>query len=243
MTSVSFNVKDDDKTETEQCLNDFINKNDLLMIENIPINDILYESTNNTEQITGFSSQKYCYHFDFPLLKESGYVEIFPNKITILFPDKHNENNKDSYVCSKDINLFINKQIKFSYQWLPIHTLHDFLRIKDMLNKGYFEFLKLLQWSDNEYWYKENPQLYNELITTKCGLLYNINCFENNFNTSVQLDIEKKTQNQKSNPIYLPFNLQIYIGTNMVFCLERDLKDLKIEDIYAVLIFIMQKIK
>lgn len=224
---------DKDKTETEQN-------------ESSTTNTSKNTYSVEEEEITNISSQKFCYHFDFPSLQESGYVEFFPNKIIIQFPDKHNENNKESYMCSKNINVFVNKEIKFSYQWLPIHTFYDFLRIKDMLDKSYYEFLRLLQWSNNEYYYQDTsqmyqdtPQIYNELITTKHSLSYNIYCFENSFNTSVELDINK-TLHKTS---YLPINLQIYIGNNLIFCLERDLKYLELKDIYIVFLFIMQKIK
>lgn len=186
-----------------------------------------------------FSSQKFLYHFDFPSVTESGYVELSPNKITLSFPDKHNldENNKDTYIHGQTVTFFINKQAKFSYQWVPIYTFQDFARMKDMLNKAYCELLKLLQWSDYEL--TDYLKHYTELITSHRGETYNLNCFENLYNTTIELEV-KKIPNQIIQKRSI--NFQIYIGSNLIFCLEKDLNMLNNIDVYFVSTFILQKL-
>ena len=185
------------------------------------------------------SYKKFLYHFDFPSVKESGYVELIPSKITLLFPDKHNlpENSKEIYSNSQNVTLFVNNQAKFSYQWLPIYTFQDFARMKDMLSKSYFEFLNLLQWTD--YDPTDFTKHYTELITIHTGETYTLNCFENSYNTTIELDIKKiPAQVIQERPI----NFQIYIGSNLIFCLERDLKTLNNIEVYFVATFLLQKL-
>lgn len=198
--------------------------------------------TLNENELIPSMSQKYFYHFDFQNLTESGYVEIFQDKIILLFPDKHNlsENTKDSYIYNKNVNVFINKHIKFSYQWLPIYTFLDFQKIKDMLSKVYYEFLRLVQWLDYENYGYEFSRYYSELVTVSKAESYTLNCFEDIYNISIDLELK-----ERSNiiPIKTPFDLQIYIGSNLIFCIKRDLKLLDFYDLCYVLSFILQKIK
>lgn len=198
--------------------------------------------TDKIDQLPNIS-QKYFYHFDFPNLTESGFVEICQNKIILLFPDKHNlsENTTDSHIYNKNINVFINKQIKFSYQWLPIYTFSDFQKTKDMLNRVYFEYLRFIQWLDYDNSGFECAKYYDELVTVTGAKSYTINCFENMSNISIDLELNKNKTNTLIKKI--PFNLQFYIGSNLIFCIERDLGTLEYNDLCIVLSLILQKIK
>ena len=108
--------------------------------------------------------------------------------------------------------------------------------MKDMLSKSYFEFLKLLQWTD--YDPTDFTKHYTELITIHTGETYTLNCFENSYNTTIELDIKKiPAQVIQERPI----NFQIYIGSNLIFCLERDLKALNNIEVYFVATVLLQK--
>ena len=184
-------------------------------------------------------SEKFMYYFDYPGLCESGYVETSPNKITIKFPEKKNVTLKDEFCCNQDVMMFINNQQLFAYQWLPIYTLQDFYKVKDIFNRCYFEYSKLTNWNhfENAYYFSTN---HNDKITSYNKQSFKLSCFENLYCTSIDIFIPITTT---QNTYFSSIEVQIYIGTNLIFSNKRDFKNmLFVHDVYFLTNFILNKL-
>jgi hypothetical protein len=183
------------------------------------------------------SSEKTIYHFDDPLLKESGYVEIFPNKVVLLFPEKISSTNYLSNV--QNVQLYINKKLVFHYNWLPILTSIDLIRCKNMFDRAYSEYTALIDWN---FWPGCHfyPQLYNESVSVYSNPGYTLTCFENYNTTSIELVIKPS---QTQNPLH-SFNVhaQIYVGPYLTFCSKSSLNHLDTNVIHLILSFILYKL-
>ena len=184
-------------------------------------------------------SERFMYYFDYPGLCESGYVETSPNKITIKFPEKKNVTLKDEFCCNQDVMMFINNQQLFAYQWLPIYTLQDFYKVKDIFNRCYFEYSKLNNWNhfENAYFFSTN---HNDKITSYNKQSFKLSCFENLYCTSIDIFIPITTT---KNTYFSAIEVQIYIGTNLIFSNKRDFKNmLFVHDVYFLTNFILNKL-
>ena len=184
-------------------------------------------------------SERFMYYFDYPGLCESGYVETSPNKITIKFPEKKNVTLKDEFCCNQDVMMFINNQQLFAYQWLPIYTLQDFYKVKDIFNRCYFEYSKLTNWNhfENAYYFSTN---HNDKITSYNKQSFKLSCFENLYCTSIDIFIPITTT---KNTYFSSIEVQIYIGTNLIFSNKRDFKNmLFVHDVYFLTNFILNKL-
>ena len=184
-------------------------------------------------------SERFMYYFDYPGLCESGYVETSPNKITIKFPEKKNVTLKDEFCCNQDVMMFINNQQLFAYQWLPIYTLQDFYKVKDIFNRCYFEYSKLTNWNhfENAYYFSTN---HNDKITSYNKQSFKLSCFENLYCTSIDIFIPITTT---QNTYFSSIEVQIYIGTNLIFSNKRDFKNmLFVHDVYFLTNFILNKL-
>ena len=184
-------------------------------------------------------SERFMYYFDYPGLCESGYVETSPNKITIKFPEKKNVTLKNEFCCNQDVMMFINNQQLFAYQWLPIYTLQDFYKVKDIFNRCYFEYSKLNNWNhfENAYFFSTN---HNDKITSYNKQSFKLSCFENLYCTSIDIFIPITTT---KNTYFSAIEVQIYIGTNLIFSNKRDFKNmLSVHDVYFLTNFILNKL-
>jgi hypothetical protein len=183
------------------------------------------------------SSEKTIYHFDDPLLKESGYVEIFSNKIVLLFPEKISSTNYLSNI--QNVQLFINRKLVFHYNWLPILTTLDLMKCKNMFDRAYSEYTALIDWN---FWpgYHFYPQLYNEFISVYNNPSYSLSCFENYNTTSIELNI-KSLQNQNPS-LSSNVHAQIYLGPYLTFCSKTCFDHLDTNVIYLILSFILYKL-
>ena len=184
-------------------------------------------------------SERFMYYFDYPGLCESGYVETSPNKITIKFPEKKNVTLKNEFCCNQDVMMFINNQQLFAYQWLPIYTLQDFYKVKDIFNRCYFEYSKLTNWNhfENAYYFSTN---HNDKITSYNKQSFKLSCFENLYCTSIDIFIPITTT---QNTYFSSIEVQIYIGTNLIFSNKRDFKNmLFVHDVYFLTNFILNKL-
>ena len=184
-------------------------------------------------------SERFMYYFDYPGLCESGYVETSPNKITIKFPEKKNVTLKNEFCCNQDVMMFINNQQLFAYQWLPIYTLQDFYKMKDIFNRCYFEYSKLTNWNhfENAYYFSTN---HNDKITSYNKQSFKLSCFENLYCTSIDIFIPITTT---KNTYFSSIEVQIYIGTNLIFSNKRDFKNmLFVHDVYFLTNFILNKL-
>jgi hypothetical protein len=182
------------------------------------------------------SSEKYIYHFDNPLLKESGYIQIFGNRIEILFP----EQTEKSQFCVPIKQFYINKQLVFHTNWLPITTSTDFLKCQDILNRLYCEYTTVIHWN---VWPSTHasPKYYNESSTLYNNSLYSLSCFENCTTTSIELDLKSSVS-----PVIAeqnkPFHVQLYIGPHKMFCSEKDLVVLDADSVNFILSYVLYKL-
>jgi len=122
--------------------------------------------------------EKFNYYFDFPQSVEKGYIEILENEINLFFPIMDLvEHSK--YSLNQRVLLFINGQLLFSYDWLPIYTNNDLIKIKEMLTKCYYVFSDKIKnqtenidytpifYDEKEMSYSTNSFKFNDLIKIK----------------------------------------------------------------------------
>ena len=146
---------------------------------------------------------------------------------------------KDEFCCNQDVMMFINNQQLFAYQWLPIYTLQDFYKVKDIFNRCYFEYSKLTNWNhfENAYYFSTN---HNDKITSYNKQSFKLSCFENLYCTSIDIFIPITTT---QNTYFSSIEVEIYIGTNLIFSNKRDFKNmLFVHDVYFLTNFILNKL-
>jgi hypothetical protein len=209
------------------------------------------KTETETENSKKNMSEKFIYHFDYPHLTESGYVEIQKHKIIVLFPDKKNFNVPNGVKYNQNISVYLNNEQRFSYEWLPIYSPADFYKVKDMLQKAYYEFKILSNLPlQNETYY---PMFSNEVFTEQHSEHFYLTCFETMNSTSIEINTFKiskmlkylKKKNEKfldSNNQHV--NVQIYIGSNLIFCSIQDLLffDLPINDVNLIIERLLYKL-
>lgn len=195
------------------------------------------------------TTEKYLYHFDDPLLQDSGYVLVINRnksdcRIVIHFPTK---NSTTDYVSenklNKNIQLWINSQLQFSYNFLPILTWNDFSRCQDILYKGYLEWIQLSKptetFSNAVY-----PGINHELSTDIHHPLFHLSCSENMLTTVLELHLEPTSSSQiliESSPNPEPC-LQIQFGTYTVFCSQQNLTNLDPNTRHFLVSFLLCKL-
>lgn len=181
------------------------------------------------------SSEKFSYHFDNPLLKESGYIQIFEKRIEVLFPEQIEKSQL--YVPVRQF--YINKQLVFHTNWLAITTSMDLVKCQDILYRLYCEYIRVIYWHApgshaTSKFYNESSSLYN-------NSLYSLSCYENCTTTSIELDLKMHgyydtTEQNK------PFHVQLYIGPHRVFCSETHLSNLDAESVHFILSYVLYKL-
>ncbi len=199
-------------------------------------------STNFLSNVN--NSQKFIYHFDWPGLQESGFVEISKTNIMVVFPEKTSLPQNVSDICNYNVLLFINNQLKFSYQWLPVYTLSDYYKVQEMLCKCLYEFKKLC--SVNEL--NDIQQLQciylsnycNEIITSYENNNIKIYCFEDYTNTSLEININKQTEYID---IENKFDIQFYIGKHQILKFsDLNLNSPELYDLFSFLLYKLIKL-
>lgn len=196
--------------------------------------------TNDESESYKFT-EKYVYYFDQQTVLQSGYVDISDKKITVVFPEKKSNTNQKE-LSVQNITLFINNQLNFSFSWLPIYSQNDYYKIKDMLSKCYFEFLR-----KNNY---ENCMLYDSLPyralyfdhseTVIIDKYFSVNCFEDYFNTSLEINICKK---ETTIPSANGIDVEFFIGHHKIFCSQSSLKNFMTGENYTYVIsFLLYKL-
>lgn len=167
--------------------------------------------------------EKYLYQFDYPYLLESGFVKTSKNKIIASFPEKNVQSSSETFQSNQNVQLYINNQLKFSYQWLPIYSAQDLLKVKDILTKCYYDYKKFTNsqkdiMSETLIYY---PIFHQETLTKGTSSSVSVRCFENPFNSTIEVNTVKSTGNYTYNhdwPI-----VEIWIGKYNVFCSSTDL--------------------
>ena len=188
------------------------------------------------------ASEKLFYNFDYPLLAEDGWIEISDTSIVLTFPEKPNVHVNDAYDINQNSQLFVNNQMVFALDWLPIYTVLDYFRVKDMLEKCLQSYSHLIN-TDNfvPHKYCWNPtKMFTSAVTNyHKGDDFILYCYEDSNMSSIQLTLP---ENDKCNT-EVTLNVQICIGKNIVFCAQRDLSSLSNEnDIHYILQFILYKL-
>jgi hypothetical protein len=181
-------------------------------------------------------SEKYIYHFDYPHLSESGYVESNSSNIIIRFPEKKNLSLSPEVEVFHKISLYINKQLHFSCDWLPIYSYYDLLRVKDMFTKAYYDFMSLINIPISKLYNKYCPYYCSEIATEQKTEFYDIYCLHSKNNTCFDVSIKnKKNLETKYENNFI--NLQLYIGQNLIFCGKRDFLtyDIPINNVYQII--------
>jgi hypothetical protein len=182
-------------------------------------------------------SQRYIYHFDDPALQESGSVQILANKVIIQFPERINTKPTVPENHTQIINLYVDNQLLFSSQWVPVMTFNDHIRFKEMLYKAYVEFTQ----ASNKPFLPFDPyssNLHHEFVSEIDNSYFNVYCFENYLTTSIELKFKKCICEEHET---LPCHLQFFVGSHLVFCSEKNIKNCCSDLMLSLLTFILYK--
>jgi hypothetical protein len=186
--------------------------------------------------------EKLSYNFDFPLLTDNGWIEISDTSIVLTFPEKPTVYVKDAYDIVQNSQLFLNNQLVFAIDWLPIYTHLDYLRVKDMLEKCLQSYTNLIGekvFVPHTYLWTPN-KIFNSTITNVGkGDDFILYCYEDPNTSQIQLTLPENSEYHTE----VSINVQICVGKNIVFCAQRDLASLSKEiDINFILQFILYKL-
>jgi hypothetical protein len=200
---------------------------------------LLPVATSSSEQTlyAPYTCEKYFYTFDYPCIKEHGYVEITSlNTITIYFPEKE---FTDVFTnVNHNVMLFVNKQLRFSYTWLPIYTTNDIYKIRDMLNMCYLAYKHLSNTADILTY--NNSFYCNEIVTKHLLPTLQIESYENTAETSIEIICNKN--DSKNHVLPNNINVQFYIGKNKIFCCNELLSYASSYDRNMAIIFFLKKL-
>ena len=208
-------------------------------------NDIPVISSNHPMSVHYFYiTEKFTYNFDFPDQPQPGYVEIDNNKIVVMFPEQDRSTHVQKYPHLQTIQFYLNRQLVFSYDWLPIYSVNDFYRVKDMVAKSFEEFSHKTH--RNQFMSQKTPyahsKQFDEIYTVCETDKFNLNCLEDPSTTSLTLDLKAHLNSSPTSVDSNPIHVQYYIGSNLVFCTERDLAFLDTASHYFVTQFILHKL-
>jgi hypothetical protein len=188
------------------------------------------------------ATETLTYAFDFPLVTESGSVRISDSQIVLQFPEKPSTYVK-SIKIPQNINVFIENDLRFSLEWIPIHTWSDYMRTRDMLEKTLqsYQFLTEDDAPFSPHTYSWNPIRWPTSTTTsltKPGS-FSLDCFVNSYDTCLQLCLLNTENNEKETPLHF----QLCIGKNIVFCTQRDLHSVPFAGhVHFIVKFILYKL-
>lgn len=205
-----------------------------------PVNqcDEISFSTATEENLDDFkSSQEYVYKFDDPLVKEYGSVKIDNNRLIIQLPVKPDHTN--IFKPMHHVQLYLNSQLVFHSNWLPILTTHDHVKFKSMFQQIWQEYTILTQYKyqpSNSF----SPLMHSEHITHFNTPGYHLACIENNYTTYMEL--KTKESYSPAPPQSDPVHVQLYVGSHLILCSKTQLQKLDTDSLQFVLSFILQKL-
>ena len=203
-----------------------------------PINDTSQESKPHlNDPYPLYTREKFSYHYDFPALKENGYVEICNNIIIVKFPEKPTS-FVNQMIVHTNVQLFLNTKLIFDYQWLPIYTFQDHLKSNSILQKTLEEYLRLTHYNFSIENYNMHS-CYDEKNSMYDFQDFCLQSLETKYLTSIELELKSPHAVSCDNG---PIQLQLYIGNNLLFCTLRDLKCLDITSSQFVVCFILNKL-
>jgi len=178
---------------------------------------------------TVFITEKFTYNFDFPNQPHYGYFEASNENIVLSFPEPYTYTHIPKFPYTQSVQLLINNKRFFNYSWLPIYTVNDFYKVKDMLAKLFETFShKIAQQPPNQSMVVSAGQNkhFNELYTVAESPHYILNCFEDPYVSSISLDFKLDSPPPPAEmftPPLTPVHVKIYIGSTLIFCTERDI--------------------
>ncbi len=180
-------------------------------------------------------SQKYIYKFDDPLVQENAYVQVINNRIIVQFPLKHD--HTQSFSPMHYVQLYLNKQIVFYSDWLPILTLHDQTKFKTMFQQLWHEYTMLTHFKHFTP-IPFAPFMHCEVVTTFNQPSYYLKCYENSTLTSIEIETKKTKSTQPHSDL---IQVQFYFGPHLVFCSATQLESLDADAYNFTLSYILQK--
>jgi hypothetical protein len=199
------------------------------------------------------ATETLLYTFDLPTLTDGGSIHITDNGIILQFPEIPPAHVPESIKVPQNINVFIEKHLRISLAWIPVHTWADYFRVKDMFNKclqSYCYLLKNIGFTPHTF--LSNPARSYECLTYESinsSYLkpdeFNLTCFEHIYDTCIQLSLYNHNNNNNKEPTEqeIPLHFQICFGRNIVFCTERDLSHVKSSaSVHFLVQFILYKI-
>jgi len=190
---------------------------------------------DKTEKFMYNTNRKYSYQLDYPM-STMGYVEINEKNVILQLPEKNSTGNyKDSYTSYRKINIFLNKQLRYSSEWLPIYSYRDFYKILHMFYRVYSEFVKYLYYSETVH----DNLYFDTLSTSICDNFFDLKSIEESTFSSIEINTCTKSDVKQSN---LPKNFQLLIGDNIVLDFSRDFCNLPITHVYYILMFILEHV-
>jgi hypothetical protein len=186
--------------------------------------------------------RRYIYYFNSLPLCSSGSLQVYDKSLVVTLPERTaTQDDRLSFDAQylPYINVFVNKQQHFSFDWLPIYTKADLSKCKDMLYKLFHEYLFSTQYALN----------YPCSISGPCDL-FEMNYQNQEFSlfsqeqcnsTSIQIDIHKNMSPVVNKEIPT-IHVQLYIGSYLIFCSHRDLWGLSDNNVNYITHFILSKI-
>lgn len=179
------------------------------------------------------SYERTIYAFDSGLV-ETGFIEIAEHRTLLFFPPLP----KALSAVPRELNIYLNEILVLSFKWLPFFSVYDYSKIHDM-------FLKALVYLAQYYVPPPSSSPYRtfyKMITNINLKNYTIYTLEEPPHyTSIQI-----TRHGLSPSVLDPPSLdhifQIMIGNSIIFCSERDLPGLNLEESLYVVSYILHKL-
>lgn len=182
------------------------------------------------------NTEKYNYYFDWPQLL--GYIHVYKQQITLQLPEISADFDPKTHFLKgvQDINITINNQHIFSTSWLPIHTLSDVYKFKDMFGKAYRHYYNF-----SPYRYPLNyqvmPYLHNSIQQHFKTPFVDIDVVEKQHDTTIQINTHTTDLQTLEHVEFL--HTQIFIGPHLIFCSENTFNTLDIRSFYYVMSYIL----
>ncbi len=81
------------------------------------------------------ATETLLYNFEYPMITECGAVKITDHHVFLQFPEKPTVHVEHAVKLRRNITLYVENGQCFSLDWLPIQTVTDFFRVKEMIEK------------------------------------------------------------------------------------------------------------
>ena len=188
--------------------------------------------------------QHYVYKFDDPLGQDYAYVHVMNDRISVQLPLR--QDYTQIFEPMHHVQLYLNKRLIFHTAWLSLQTLQDQVKYKNLIQQIWHEYTLLTggSISSNNWWSSFVPLMHSEVVTTFNKPSYYLSSYENNYITSIDLEI-KTTNSSPLPPLppeIVPIHIQFYFGSNLFFCSKTDLQNVDVYTLYFILSFILQKL-